>query len=1276
VQAAQAQVGLDARAHVLKLVDDYPTDPRAFQSALEAGSKAYVAKLPPDLQPEATKTYELFGSRGFAQVHEKWKGVQIGRQRATIGEAIDAYTADSGSLAYQGDGAGTLETFAKAKDQIDAGVANGVLTPEEGQRSLAALHEQSGMSYLRGLLERAPDPDATVRGLKEGKTGDEVGDAILGTMPMEKRFALISKAEVEAKDRRLQSDADFRNQFNQQIATDPLGALETAKNYDKQNRAREYGAMASVENATGDPTIVSGRGAVGRMQVEPGAARDAAKGLGLTALDGLSDDQVRAYMLAHPDTADQLGRTYYDQMLERFDGNRTLARAAYNAGPTTVEGWIKKFGDPRKGEVTDGQFTASIPYEETRGYVVKVANALGPEDKTAGLAIKSAMGQAAKAAQADLYERQKGELTSRANGAPPENPVSEAEIRQAYPGRLEGDKAVDRWRKSAAVADAAGALPGTSLQDRQTRLAALRPTDTGDTEGWERYDAFFKAVQADNAKLLEDPGAYALAKSPRVQQAFAASASDPAQLPAAIGQSLAYQEHMGLTPEQAQPLPKELAGATVGAWHGGQTAAARLAVLAPVTIGLAPRRPDGTTDDTLAAKVLQQLEKAGLDKGTNYALEAARAGDLPRAHEIIGWLAADPKALPDPGEAKAKDVKSAVARLYTQPNAATAEAKAYELTGQPGAGEAAARGQALLLRGAMIYAARGEQPDDAAAHALRVLYGDKPVTTDPELGIVPLPPGVTDAQGFENALSITRENLDLTHLAPTREGVTRQLAASLGRPPVPGEVEGALAQATREHDALAGDVRNGGGRWLAAPGGFQLITPHGQAVPGPDGKPRIWTADEIQHHAMTGGRPPREVPLATDDLGRPIPGTGTAPPPTVGTAPNPFAGPPTAPAVAEPPKAEIEPSNIDPRKRPVVPDEEGNAAVLAVKYKEGGNVVLVPTVTDEARVMSDAEAVKAYEATGKHLGKYRDEKAADAALEKMRQDRAAAYRARLVAAALRAGSGPLNEPADGVRRQVADALKASEAGASPGAVRVEVKNEYPGEVKPEDRASLAYGSGNERFVEGGIKATKADGSEADVISIVKNFVDLQVGKGPDGVKLRFVKDDAVGGAYARALAAIPHAPVAALGFDPRRTMTTSTAAPTADGGMTDPDRGGMWVDVRSPSSIVHESLHNGLARLMDSPDVPKAVKGKIAGLDEETLVRAFMHKHFGDIETDEGRAAVERRGKSAGAFDRGSSAGQIAAGQAALAGEAGPVIDLAEAWAQKLIARRKPGGPR
>ena len=39
-----------------------------------------------------------------------------------------------------------------------------------------------------------------------------------------------------------------------------------------------------------------------------------------------------------------LGSLYFKKMLDRFNGNRILAIASYNAGPTRVSRWRKKTG--------------------------------------------------------------------------------------------------------------------------------------------------------------------------------------------------------------------------------------------------------------------------------------------------------------------------------------------------------------------------------------------------------------------------------------------------------------------------------------------------------------------------------------------------------------------------------------------------------------------------------------------------------------------------------------------------------------------------------------------------------------------------------------------------------------------------------------------------------------------------------------------------------------------------------------------------------------------
>ncbi|MEO1249193.1 MAG: lytic transglycosylase domain-containing protein, partial [Pseudomonadota bacterium] len=116
-----------------------------------------------------------------------------------------------------------------------------------------------------------------------------------------------------------------------------------------------------------DQYAVSRVGARGLMQLMPGTASDLARELGLAV--------STADLTENPALNLRLGTEFLGQMLERFDGSAVLAMAAYNAGPTNANRWIRRFGDPRDPNIDVRHWIESIPFAETRNYVQRVLEA-------------------------------------------------------------------------------------------------------------------------------------------------------------------------------------------------------------------------------------------------------------------------------------------------------------------------------------------------------------------------------------------------------------------------------------------------------------------------------------------------------------------------------------------------------------------------------------------------------------------------------------------------------------------------------------------------------------------------------------------------------------------------------------------------------------------------------------------------------------------------------------------------------------------------------------
>ena len=104
----------------------------------------------------------------------------------------------------------------------------------------------------------------------------------------------------------------------------------------------------------------SNAGARGLMQITPDTADYIARRSGGTRF--VQED------LATPQINIAYGTWFLRYLIDHYEGNETLAVAAYNAGITNVDGWVKRAGGP-------DEFDASrdIPFPETRAYVENVA---------------------------------------------------------------------------------------------------------------------------------------------------------------------------------------------------------------------------------------------------------------------------------------------------------------------------------------------------------------------------------------------------------------------------------------------------------------------------------------------------------------------------------------------------------------------------------------------------------------------------------------------------------------------------------------------------------------------------------------------------------------------------------------------------------------------------------------------------------------------------------------------------------------------------------------
>lgn len=116
-----------------------------------------------------------------------------------------------------------------------------------------------------------------------------------------------------------------------------------------------------------DPAAQSWVGARGLMQLMPETAKMMAGKLGLEYAPG---------RLFEPGYNARLGAAYLAGLREEFGASPLLVAAGYNAGPGRPRRWIGEWGDPRGAEADVATWVEMIPFDETRGYVIRVSEAM------------------------------------------------------------------------------------------------------------------------------------------------------------------------------------------------------------------------------------------------------------------------------------------------------------------------------------------------------------------------------------------------------------------------------------------------------------------------------------------------------------------------------------------------------------------------------------------------------------------------------------------------------------------------------------------------------------------------------------------------------------------------------------------------------------------------------------------------------------------------------------------------------------------------------------
>lgn len=343
------------------------TQAKGMQQAFEAAQGAFMQDKAREMQGKLAGQQTLYGLMG-QDLQRELANAQMGNQASqfNIGNYLGQENRNiQNALATSG----ALGNMAGARSAYDQNLINFGASLDPSMRNYQWANAQNLANLANAFRGQQSEGTQTTNSTSTQKGG---GPSVLGQVA---GLASIG-AGLFARGGTLPDDDESDEEGDPFASWDESEMVSGGEGSDSAEGAfgsLPYEALISriIHNESrGRPDVVSPKGAIGLMQIMPATGQQLAKEMGIK--------DFTPEMLKDPELNRRMGEYYVRKLTDQYGGNQPMALAAYNAGPGRVSEWVKQFGDPRKGEISERDWAARLPYKETRDYLQKVMTGGAP----------------------------------------------------------------------------------------------------------------------------------------------------------------------------------------------------------------------------------------------------------------------------------------------------------------------------------------------------------------------------------------------------------------------------------------------------------------------------------------------------------------------------------------------------------------------------------------------------------------------------------------------------------------------------------------------------------------------------------------------------------------------------------------------------------------------------------------------------------------------------------------------------------------------------------